>query len=275
MRVFYLFHDDWYQYVKADLLASQYPITGFVVVRRKRDIWYRYLWKRTKRLGFFKVLDELGLRVYWTLFKRWRDHRDLKQLVARVQSGLPASYHSPPIHNIDNINSDAGRQKLRDLNPDVCVLMLHPILAKKTFSIPRLGMLVFHPGVTPEYRGPHSAFWATMNNEFWGIGWSLLRVDEGIDTGPVLAQGTCTCVRPLEETHTMMQHISHIDGTRRLAEVLRQLELGEAPRVAMTDRRSTNYTHPGITDYIRFLGVRRRLRNGRGPKGAPKPAAVL
>lgn len=26
MKAFYLFHDDWYQYVKADLLASQYPI---------------------------------------------------------------------------------------------------------------------------------------------------------------------------------------------------------------------------------------------------------
>jgi methionyl-tRNA formyltransferase len=74
--------------------------------------------------------------------------------------------------------------------------MVHPILSKETFSIPPLGMLVFHPGVTPEYRGPHSAFWATMNNEFWGIGWSLLRIDEGIDTGQVLAQEKLHLGRP-------------------------------------------------------------------------------
>jgi hypothetical protein len=275
MRAFYLFHDHWYQYVKADLLASQYPITGFVVIRRKRDSWYRYLWKRAKRIGFFKVLDELVLRLYWTLFKSWRDQGNLKRLVEETKERLPASYRRPPVHYIDNINSDAGRQVLRDLKPDVCVLMVHPILSKKTFSIPPLGMLVFHPGVTPEYRGPHSAFWATMNNEFWGIGWSLLRVDEGIDTGPVFAQGSCTCVHPLDESHVMMQHISHVDGTRHVADVLRQLERGEQPRVEMINRRSTNYTHPGITEYIRFLGVRSELRKGRGPKGAPKPAGVL
>jgi methionyl-tRNA formyltransferase len=145
------------------------------------------------------------------------------------------------VHYIDNINSDAGRQVLRDLQPDVCVLMMHPILSKKTFTIPPLGMLVFHPGVTPEYRGPHSAFWATMNNELWGIGWSLLRVDEGIDTGPVLAEGSCTSVNPLVDSHVMMQHQSHVDGTRHEIDVLRQLERGEQPRVQMINRRSTNY----------------------------------
>ena len=275
MRAFYLFHDDWYQYFKADLLASQYPLTGFVVIRRKRDIWYRYLWKRAKRIGLFKVIDELLLRVYWTLFKSWGDHRNLKQLVERVKTNLPPSYQRPPIHYIDNINSDGGRQVLRDLKPDVCVLMVHPILGRKTFSIPPLGMLVFHPGVTPEYRGPHSAFWATMSNEFWGIGWSLLRVDEGIDTGPVLSQGSCTSVSPLEDSHVTMQHVSHVDGTSAVADILRQLERGENPRVEMINRRSTNYTHPCITDYFRFLGIREQLRKGRRPQGAPKPLGVL
>lgn len=275
MRAFYLLHDDWYQYVKADLLASQYPMTGFVVIRRKRDVWYRYLWKRARRLGFLKVLDELAFRLYWMSFKSWGDQRALEQLVAKVRNTLPPSYQRPPVHYIDNINSDAGRKVLRDLIPDVCVLMVHPILSKKTFSIPRLGMLVFHPGVTPEYRGPHSAFWATMNNEFWGIGWSLLRVDEGIDTGPVLAQGSCTCLLPPEDSHVTMQHVSHMDGTKYVADVLRQLERGEDPRVEMINRRSTNYTHPGITDYVRFLGVRRRLRQGVCPQGAPKPPGVL
>jgi methionyl-tRNA formyltransferase len=153
--------------------------------------------------------------------------------------------------------------------------MIHPVLSKKTFTLPRLGMLVFHPGVTPEYRGPHSAFWAAMNNEFWGIGWSLLRVDEGIDTGPVLAQGTCTVVDPLHESHIMMQHKSHVEGTKHVADVLRRLERGEQPKVEMIDRRSTNYTHPGLTDYLAFLKVRAAIRRGRGPKGAPKPAGVL
>lgn len=275
MRVFFLFHNDWYQYLKADLLASQYPIDGFVVIQRKRDTWTRYLWKRAKRIGFGKVLDEIALRVYWTLFKRWFDDSELRKLMKDVRAKLPSDYRRPPVYKIHNINSDEGRRVLRDLQPDVCILMVHPILSKKTFSIPPIGMLVFHPGVTPEYRGPHSAFWATVNNEFWGIGWSLLRVDEGIDTGPVFAQGTCYSVDPLKESHVMMQHKSHVDGIPSVADVLRRLERGEQPRVEMIGRRSTNYTHPGITDYFVYRRVLRQLRRGKGPRGSAKPAGVL
>jgi folate-dependent phosphoribosylglycinamide formyltransferase PurN len=275
MKAFFLFHDDWYQYVKADLLASQYPIDGFVVIHRKRDRWYRYLWKRAKRIGFGKVLDEVALRVYWTTFRGWSDHHALRKLMDSVRASLPADYRRPPVYKIRNINSDAGREILSSLKPDVCVLMVHPILSKKTFSIPPLGMLVFHPGVTPEYRGPHSAFWATVNNEFWGIGWSLLRVDEGIDTGPVFAQGTCNSVDPLHESYIMMQHKSHLDGIPEVASVLRRLERGEKPRVELIQRRSTNYTHPGLSDYFRYKRILKQLRAGQAPRGAPKPAGVL
>jgi folate-dependent phosphoribosylglycinamide formyltransferase PurN len=275
MKAFFLFHDDWYQYVKADLLASQYPIAGFVVIHRKRDSWYRYLWKRAKRIGVRKVLDEVALRLYWIIFKGWSDNRELRKLMDGVRASLPADYQRPPVYKIRNINSDAGRQILSKLKPDVCVLMVHPILSRKTFSIPPLGMLVFHPGVTPEYRGPHSAFWATVSNEFWGIGWSLLRVDEGIDTGPVLAQGTCNCVDPLRESYIMMQHKSHLDGIPEVAKVLRRLERGEQPRVELIQRRSTNYTHPGLSDYVRYRRILEQLRAGHAPHGAPKPQGVL
>ena len=97
MRVFFLFHNDWYQYLKADLLASQYHIDGFVVIQRKRDIWTRYLWKRAKRIGFGKVLDELVLRLYWMLFQRWFDDRELNKLMNSVQAKLP---QHPPVDKI-------------------------------------------------------------------------------------------------------------------------------------------------------------------------------
>lgn len=274
MKTYFLFHDDWYQYVKADYMASMYPFDGFVVVRRKRDWWGKYLWKRGKRQGFVKTLDEALLRTWWLLTKSRDDHRKLVEMTEEAKRRIPPNYKRPPVTKIDNINSEQGRAELRELAPDVCVLMLHPILGEKTFTIPPLGMLVFHPGVTPEYRGPHSAFWATMNNELWGIGWSLLRVDKGIDTGPVLAQGTCYRVDPLRENHVIMEHRSHFEGTPAVVEVLRQLEKGEYPILTMVNRRSTNYTHPGITDYLRLRSCLKKLRADRLPVGAPKPEGV-
>jgi hypothetical protein len=275
MKTFFLLHDDWYQYIKADLLASQYPFDGFVVIRRKRAWWGAYLWKRARRIGFAKVIDELLLRAYMVLVRGARERRLLNELMAEVRRQIPGSYQRPPVYHIDNINSPEGQAALRALAPDVCVLMVHPILSSKTFSIPTRGMLVFHPGVTPEYRGPHSAFWAEMNNEFWGIGWSLLRVDAGIDTGAVLAQGSSPSARPPGESYLIMQHRSHVDGVPHVADVLRRLERGEEPRAPMINRKSTNYTHPGLTDYLAFRKRLAQLHAGTAPAGDPKPVGVL
>jgi hypothetical protein len=255
MRALFLFHDDWYQYVKADLLASQYPLAGFVVVGHKRAWAGEYLWKRARRVGLVKVVDEVLLRLYWALFRGGEDERRLRALMNEVRKTIPASYVRPPVYQIGDINSTEAQAKLRELAPDVCVVMLHPLVSAKTFTIPRLGMLVFHPGVTPEYRGPHSAFWATLNHEFWGIGWSLLKMAPGIDTGSVLAQASCRDTRPLEESHVILQHRSHVEGIPQVAEVLRQLERGEQPQVPMVDRKSNNYTHPGLSDYLKLRRV--------------------
>jgi folate-dependent phosphoribosylglycinamide formyltransferase PurN len=275
MRAFFLLHDDWYQYIKADVIASRYPFEGFVVIHRKRDWWGKYLWKRARRIGFAKVIDELLLRAYMVVIRGRRERRLLRELMVETQQKISPTYKRPPVHHIRNINSPEGQSKLRELAPDVCVLMVHPILSSKTFTIPRLGMLVFHPGVTPEYRGPHSAFWAVTNNEFWGIGWSLLKVDKGIDTGPVLAQGSSYTARPPEESYLIMQHRSHIDGIPHVVDVLRRLERGEQPVTPMVNRRSTNYTHPGLTDYLVLRRRLAQLRKGTAPSGSAKPAGVL
>lgn len=256
-------------------MASMFPFDGFVVIKRKRDWWGKYLWKRGRRQGFGKTLDEALLRAWWILTKGASEHRHMVRLIDEVKAKIPADYKRPPVTHIDNINSEEGRATLRALKPDVCVLMVHPLLGEKTFTIPPLGMLVFHPGVTPEYRGPHSAFWAVMNNEFWGIGWSLLRVDKGIDTGPVLAQGTCYGADPFTESHVIMQNRSHVEGSKHVVDVLRALERGEYPTIQMIKRRSTNYTHPGLTDYMKYGKQLELLKSGKVPAGAPKPQYVL
>ena len=260
MKTFFLFHDNELQYLKADWAAARYPFDGFVVISRERAWWGQYLWRRARRIGFFKVLDELLLRLYWVVVKGPSDRREMRRLKDEIRADLPADYERPPVHKVGNINGPEGIELLQRLQPDVCVLMVSPILNKKVFSIPPLGMLVFHPGVTPEYKGPHSAFWATLREEYWGIGWSLLRVDEGIDTGPVLAQGSAKNIDPLHDSHVIMQHVSHIEGLAGVIDTLRQLEAGESPRVDLEGREGLYHTHPGISDYLKLRKVLRARR---------------
>jgi folate-dependent phosphoribosylglycinamide formyltransferase PurN len=260
MKTYFLFHDHWTQYIKADWAASQFPFDGFVVIERTRPWFGAYLWRRARRIGFRKVADEALLRLAYTLCFGYRDFGRLKRLLGDLQRRLPASYRRPPVYRVHDINSTEAASLLERLAPDACVLMVNVILRERIFSIPPLGMLVFHPGLTPEYRGPHSAFWAVLNEEFWGIGWSLLRVNRGIDTGAVLAQGSAQDIDPLTETHVVMQHKSHIEGISGVVETLRRLAAGETPTVDTTGRRSTNYTHPGLSDYLKYRRVLKELR---------------
>ncbi len=263
MRTFYLLHDVWTHYPKADWLAAHYPVDGFVVVKRTRPWFGKYLWKRSRRLGWKKVLDELGLRLYWLLFKSLSDRKLTKRQLDMLKRDIPESYTRPPVYYVADINSSQSEALLKKLAPDVCVLTVHPIIKEKILSIPRLGMLVFHPGITPEYRGPHSAFWATLNRQFWGIGWSLLRIDKGIDTGTVLAQASAENIDPLTQSHVYMQHKSHVDGLPHVVQALRRLEAGEQLRVSTQGRTSTNYTHPGISDYLKLRKVLKQMRASR------------
>jgi len=263
MKTYFLFHDRWTEYIKADWAASRFPFDGFIVVEKTRAPLLPFLWRRMRRLGVVKVIDELLLRLYYVPFLSRRDDRMLRQMMAEVRRDIPADYRRPPVYRVYDINSDESEALLRKLAPDVCVLMLMPILKKKILSIPPLGMLVFHPGITPEYRGTHSAFWAVRNGEFRSIGWSLLRIDAGIDTGAVLAQGTTRDADPLTESHVFLAHKSHVAGIAGVVETLRKLQAGESPSVSTEGRKSANYTHPGWSDYLKY---RERLREYRARK---------
>jgi hypothetical protein len=270
MKTLFLFHDEPLQFLKADWAAARYPFDGFVVITKERAWWGEYLWKRARRLGFVKVLDEVLLRLYWVLFKGASDRRHMRKLMEKLRNELPGDYKRPPVYRVYSVNSRESVDLLKRLQPDVCVLMVSQILSKAVFSVPRLGMLVYHPGLTPEYRGPHSAFWATLNREFWGIGWSLLRVDQGIDTGPVIAQGSAKSVDPLRESHVVMQHKSHAEGLAGVVQALRQLERGESPRVSVNGRREGYYTHPGFTDYLNLRRVLKTLRDKAAEEAADR-----
>jgi methionyl-tRNA formyltransferase len=60
-------------------------------------------------------------------------------------------------------------------------------LGRETIGIPRFGIVNGHPSLLPRYRGPYPVAWAVRNGES-DIGMSYHFMDEGFDTGNLLAQ---------------------------------------------------------------------------------------
>jgi len=71
------------------------------------------------------------------------------------------------------------------------------ILPKNLIDLPELGTINLHGGRVPRYRGGSPLNWQIINGEM-EIGISILRVDEGIDSGPVLAQA-CFPISELDD----------------------------------------------------------------------------
>jgi methionyl-tRNA formyltransferase len=264
MRTFFILHENEVQLAKADWIASRFPFTGFIIVRNTRPPVLPTLWKRIRKRGLIQTLDEAAFKVYWRLVRSARDQKQIAIMTEELRHEVLDHYERPPVYYVDDINSKQCETLLKQLNPDVCLLILAPIVRKAIFAIPRLGMFVYHPGVAPEYRGVHTAFWAVANQEPEYAGWTLLKIDAGIDTGPILAQGSLFADGRMEdpaESHDLLQHRAQIEGLPAVVDVLSQLRVGEWPLVSRQGRPSRYYSHPGLSDYIRW---KRSLRQSRG-----------
>ncbi|MBW1707763.1 MAG: methionyl-tRNA formyltransferase [Deltaproteobacteria bacterium] len=77
---------------------------------------------------------------------------------------------------------------IRSLEPDLLIVVAFGrILKNKLLTIPRWGALNIHASLLPKYRGAAPIHWAILNNET-KTGLTAMRMDEGLDTGPVLLQ---------------------------------------------------------------------------------------
>lgn len=80
------------------------------------------------------------------------------------------------------------RKRIMALRPDVVVVACFPWLVPRAIrEIPRLGCLNVHPSLLPDGRGPEPVFWA-FHRDLRTTGVTIHRMDDGIDTGPILAQ---------------------------------------------------------------------------------------
>jgi methionyl-tRNA formyltransferase len=86
------------------------------------------------------------------------------------------------------------------------------------------GIVNLHPSLLPKYRGPAPVFWPILNGDA-ETGVSIMLLDAGCDTGPLLAQQT-TCIAPTDTTERLTDRLIGL-GIGLLAESLPQYLNGE------------------------------------------------
>lgn len=115
--------------------------------------------------------------------------------------------------------------QLAEFRPEVIVVAAFgQILPPSVLEMPRYGCINIHPSLLPRFRGASPVAGAILaGDEFTGV--SIMLMDSGLDTGPVLGRAAIP-VSSLDNTGSLTDKLSRV-GAQLLLEVLPRWTRGE------------------------------------------------
>lgn len=246
----------------ASWLANTLALSGLIIIRDPPGRLWRAARREIRRVGILRFLDVVAFRAYARLRLTGRDAAWTAQAVRRLRERYPMVLHTVPRLVVSSPNSAEARAFLTHLRPDVAVARCKVILKPEIFEVPRIGTFVMHPGICPEYRNAHGCFWALVNRDLDRVGMTLLRVDAGIDTGPILLHGGCE-IDEVSDSHVIIQHRAVIRNLEEIGRILLSLCRGErVSPLNVEGRTSATWGQPRLTAYFRWKRAARRHPGG-------------
>lgn len=255
-------------------MASFSDFAGMIVLHETPQRKWRRIKFELKRVGPLRFLDVLAFRLYYSLLLSGSDEEWKERELERLRSEYPPLRDDLPVLHTHSPNTDEAEEFLRSLGPDLVVARCKTLIKESVFSIPDHGTFVFHPGVCPEYRNAHGAFWAAANDDLEKVGMTLLKIDRGVDTGPVYGYYGYD-FDEVAESHVVLQYRLVFENLDALAERLLEIEAGAPEPLDTTGRESGTWGQPWLTRYLSWKRRARRRRSGKGdPFTAPLEASL-
>jgi methionyl-tRNA formyltransferase len=155
-----------------------------------------------------------------------------------TETKLVAQTHAIPVLQPAKIRDDAFLQQMRDLAPDLGVVVAFGrILPESLLAIPRLGMINVHASVLPRYRGAAPIQRAVLAGDA-ETGVTIMRVEREMDAGATFAVATVP-IPPDATSGDMERTLSHL-GARILLPVVDDLAAGRAVETPQDHSRATH-----------------------------------
>ncbi len=142
-----------------------------------------------------------------------------------------------PVFQPDSLKNGVGVELLKDLNPDVVIVVAYgKILPKDFLDYPKYGCINIHGSILPEYRGAAPIQWSVLDGkEFAGV--TAMQMDVGLDTGDMLLTKTTKIGE--DETSGQLYDRLTVLGAELLIETLEKLPKGELTPVKQDDSKSS------------------------------------
>lgn len=233
-------------------LASFTDLAGIVEIREEGDRAKQRIKSEIRRIGFARfIFDVIPYRLYNRIFNAAADKAWEAGKIDELRSMCPDLPASTRVLKTASPNTEEVRQFLKELSPDMVVARCKTLIKEEIFSIPADGTLVLHPGVCPEYRNAHGCFWALANDEPDKVGMTLLKIDTGIDTGPVYGYYTYA-FDAARETPSVIHNRVVYDNLDAIRDKLEEIHAGTAKTIDTTGRKSGVWGQPWLSRYLKI-----------------------
>jgi methionyl-tRNA formyltransferase len=158
-------------------------------------------------------------------------------------------------------------EELRELDPDLGIVIAFRMLPEVVWSLPRLGTFNLHASLLPQYRGAAPINWAIINGETT-TGLTTFMLNAEIDKGAIIRQASMP-IAPQDNAGTLHDRMM-VRGAELVVETVEAIasgsatpleqpsvpegELRPAPKIFRDDCR-VDWSRPGaeIVDFIRGL----------------------
>src|SRR6266508_3945623 len=142
-----------------------------------------------------------------------------------------------PVHEVETVKSGPGFDALVAAQPDVLAVVAYgEILPKAVLDLPGLAPVNLHFSLLPELRGAAPVQRAIMDG-LAVTGVTTIRMDEGMDTGPILLQAE----EPIDDTDdagSLGSRLAAVGG-RLLVDTIDRLEVGPVVERAQDETLAT------------------------------------
>jgi folate-dependent phosphoribosylglycinamide formyltransferase PurN len=216
-----------------------------------RSVLFR---NRVKKRGWLNAVSQVMFIQTIRSFLNWRYRSRIVEIChdSGMESAKPIS---SAICNIASVNHDECREVLATLAPKIIIVNGTRIIGKKTLQATKATFINTHHGITPRYRGAHGAYWALYNNDRANCGVTVHVVDEGIDTGNIIAQ------EPIDPTakdcFVTYPFLLTEKALPLLISAIRSIQSGTLKTTPVYGASKVWY-HPGLFQYVAgwFRGVK-------------------